>query len=91
MHDASNRVHMNHYIRVQDQVKFTGPGELAVFLEDREKAGVKSFAVVGDVSKAHRSCTNGNSLSTNQYCHNLLSLLRHAGTASNDKTRHDGN
>ena len=54
VHDASNGVHVNHHIRLKDQVKYPSSGELERLLRDREERGVKSFALVGDFSKAHR-------------------------------------
>jgi hypothetical protein len=54
VHDGSNKVHVNHRIKVLDQVRCPGAGELRAILRERAEAGRRSFAILGDVSKAHR-------------------------------------
>ena len=54
VHDGSHKVHVNHRIRVKDQVRCPGAGELRTLILERVAAGIKSFAILGDVSKAHR-------------------------------------
>ena len=54
VHDGSHRVHVNHRIRVKDQVRCPGAGELRALIQERVSRGVKSFAILGDISKAHR-------------------------------------
>jgi len=54
IHDGSNRVLVNHKIRVRDQTRCPSAGEIRTLMEERLAAGLKSLAVLGDVSKAHR-------------------------------------
>jgi hypothetical protein len=54
VHDASHKVHVNHRIKVRDQIRCPGAGDIRTILRERVCAGVKSFAIMGDVSKAHR-------------------------------------
>jgi hypothetical protein len=54
VHDASHKVHVNHRIKVRDQIRCPGAGDIRTILRERVSAGVKSFGVMGDVSKAHR-------------------------------------
>ena len=54
VHDGSNRVHVNHRIKVLDQIRCPGAGELRTILRERMEVGLRSFALLGDVSKAHR-------------------------------------
>jgi hypothetical protein len=54
VHDGSHKVHVNHRIRVRDQIRCPGAGELRALIQERVSRGVKSFAILGDVSKAHR-------------------------------------
>ena len=54
VHDASHKVHVNHRIKVRDQIRCTGAGDIRTILRERVSAGVKSFGIMGDVSKAHR-------------------------------------
>ena len=54
VHDASHKVHVNHRIKVRDQIRCPGAGDIRAILRERVSAGVKSFGVMGDVSKAHR-------------------------------------
>ena len=52
--NPSNRIEVNNHIRPADQQRCPGAGELRAILAERRRAGLKGFAVVGDVSKAHR-------------------------------------
>jgi len=54
IHDGSNQVLVNHKIRVRDQTRCPGAGELRTLIQERLARGLKSFAILGDVSKAHR-------------------------------------
>jgi hypothetical protein len=54
IHDGSNGVHVNHKIRVRDQVRCPGAGELRTLIAERASRGLRSFAILGDASKAHR-------------------------------------
>ena len=54
IHDATHGVEVNNRIRIQDQVRYPGAGELRQLLRERREAGIKTFAIVGDASKAHR-------------------------------------
>jgi hypothetical protein len=54
VHDASHKVHVNHRIKVRDQIRCPGAGDIRTILRERVSAGVKSFGIMGDVSKAHR-------------------------------------
>ena len=54
VHDGSNGVHINHRIRVLDQVRCPGAGEIRTIMKDRAERGLRSFSILGDVSKAHR-------------------------------------
>ena len=54
VHDGSNGVHVNHRIRLQDQVRPPSAGELRVILKKAAAENSKMFVLVGDVSKAHR-------------------------------------
>ena len=54
VHDGSHKVHVNHRIRVKDQIRCPGAGELRTLIQERMALGAKSFAILGDVSKAHR-------------------------------------
>ena len=54
VHDGSNRVEVNNHIRPRDQQRCPGAGELRTLLTERRTLGLRGFAVVGDVSKAHR-------------------------------------
>ena len=54
VHDGSNKVHVNHRIRVRDQLRCPGAGELKTIVRETKMEGSRLFAVLGDVSKAHR-------------------------------------
>ena len=54
VHDGSHKVHVNHRIHVKDQIRCPGAGELRTLIQERMAVGAKSFAIFGDVSKAHR-------------------------------------
>ena len=54
VHDATNQVHVNHRIRVRDQLRCPGAGELRTIMGEAETQGAKLMAFRGDVSKAHR-------------------------------------
>ena len=54
VHDGSNRVEVNNAIRPRDQQRCPGAAELRTILAERRAVGLKGFAVVGDISKAHR-------------------------------------
>ena len=54
VHDGSHHVEVNHAIRPRDQQRCPGAGELRTLLRERRLSGLRGFAVVGDVSKAHR-------------------------------------
>ena len=54
VHDATHGVHVNHRIRPQDQLRCPGAGELHTLLTELRENDTKSFAVMGDASKAHR-------------------------------------
>ena len=54
VHDGSNRVNTNHRIRVRDQLRSPGAGELRTIMAERVERGLKSFSLLTDVSKAHR-------------------------------------
>ena len=54
VHDGSNRVEVNNAIRPNDQQRCPGAAELRTILAERRAVGLKGFAVVGDISKAHR-------------------------------------
>ena len=54
VHDATRGVALNHQIKVQDQVRYPGAGELRCLLEERRARGAKGFAVLADAAKAHR-------------------------------------
>ena len=54
VHDGSNKVHVNHRIRVRDQFRCPGAGDIRTILKERVSTGAKSFGILGDVSKAHR-------------------------------------
>ena len=54
VHDGSHKVHVNHRIRVKDQIRCPGAGEIRTLIQERMELGAKSFAILGDVSKAHR-------------------------------------
>ena len=54
VHDGSHKVHVNHRIKVRDQLRCPGAGDIRTILRERVADGVKSFGIMGDVSKAHR-------------------------------------
>ena len=54
VHDASNGVGINHRIRVLDQVRYPGAGEIKRILEERKGKGQRGFGILADASKAHR-------------------------------------
>ena len=54
VHDGSHTVHVNHRIKVRDQIRCPGAGDVRAILQERVSAGARSFGVLGDVSKAHR-------------------------------------
>ena len=54
IHDASHGVHINHRIRVRDQLHFPGAGDLRQLLGELQDRGQRVFALLGDVSQAHR-------------------------------------
>ena len=54
VHDASNGVGVNHRIKVLDQVRYPGAGELKQVLEERRLKGQRGFAILADAPKAHR-------------------------------------
>ena len=54
VHDGSNGVGVNHRIRPRDQTRSPGAGELRQLMREWAAEGRKSFALAGDVSKAHR-------------------------------------
>ena len=56
VHDATKNVQVNHRIRVRDQARSPGAGELRTLLQEwqERRGGAKMFAVIGDASKAHR-------------------------------------
>ena len=54
VHDGSNRVHVNHKIRVLDQIRCPSTGELRTILQEKLSAGTRGFSLQGDISKAHR-------------------------------------
>ena len=54
VHDGSNGVHVNHRIRLRDQVRSPGAGELRAILKKAATEDSKMFMLAGDVSKAHR-------------------------------------
>ena len=54
VHDGSNGVHVNHRIRLLDQVRSPSAGELRIILKKAATEDSKMFVLAGDVSKAHR-------------------------------------
>ena len=54
VHDGSHGIHVNHRIKIRDQVRFPGAGEMAALLEQRKQQGKKGLAIIGDTRKAHR-------------------------------------
>ena len=54
VHDGSNNVHVNHRIRVRDQLRCPGAGELKTIMQESKREGSRLFSILGDVSKAHR-------------------------------------
>ena len=54
VHDASHGVQVNHRIKVLDQVRYPGAGEVRQLLYERRQEGKRGFAILGDASKAHR-------------------------------------
>ena len=54
VHDASHGVHINHRIKVRDQLRCPGAGEIKHLFREKRDAGSKTFMVLADVSKAHR-------------------------------------
>ena len=54
VHDGSNGVHVNHRIRLRDQVRSPGAGELRTILKKAASDNTKMFVIAGDISKAHR-------------------------------------
>ena len=56
LHDGTKDVQVNNRIRVRDQVRSPGAGELrALFREWQERSGNrKMFTILGDASNAHR-------------------------------------
>ena len=56
VHDGTNGVQVNNRIRVRDQVRSPGAGELRALLRERQEVGGgrKWLALLGDASKAHR-------------------------------------
>ena len=54
VHDATHGVHLNNRIKVLDQVRYPGAGEVQELLRERRGEGRRGFALLGDASKAHR-------------------------------------
>jgi len=54
VHDASNGVEVNQRIRIRDQVRYPGAGELRYLIRERRERNIGTFALLGDASKAHR-------------------------------------
>jgi hypothetical protein len=54
VHDGSHKVHVNHRIKVRDQIRCPGAGDVRTILQERGAVGARSFGILGDVSKAHR-------------------------------------
>ena len=54
VHDGTHGTNVNGRIRVKDQVRLPGAGELERILVERRAAGARGVAVVGDAHKAHR-------------------------------------
>ena len=56
VHDATNKVQVDNRIRVRDQARPPGAGEMRTLQRERQerRGGAKMFAVIGDASKAHR-------------------------------------
>ena len=54
VHDGTHGTNVNGRIRVRDQVRLPGAGELEKILVERRAAGARGIAVVGDAHKAHR-------------------------------------
>ena len=54
VHDATHGVALNNRIKVRDQVRYPGAGEIKCILEERRARGQKGFAILADASKAHR-------------------------------------
>ena len=54
VHDASNGVEVNQRIRIRDQVRYPGAGELRYLIRERRERNIGTFAFLGDASKAHR-------------------------------------
>jgi len=54
VHDATHGVALNNRIKVRDQVRYPGAGEIRCILEERRARGQKGFFILGDASKAHR-------------------------------------
>ena len=52
--DASNGVRINYYIRVRDQVKCPGPGDVKAVLHEMSQEDGGHYGITYDVSKAHR-------------------------------------
>ena len=55
-HDGTHRVLVNHRIRVRDQARSPTAGEIRTLMRERQEdyGGARQFALLGDVSKAHR-------------------------------------
>ena len=54
VHDGTHHVHVNNRIRVRDQLRCPGAGELKVLMRERMEQGGRFFAILGDIAKAHR-------------------------------------
>ena len=54
VHDASHGVHVNHRIKVRDQLHSPGAGEIRTLLGEARETGGKTYALLGDVRQAHR-------------------------------------
>ena len=54
LHDGSNGIQINHRIKVQDQLRCPGPGEIRQILHEKAESGSRAFSILGDFSKAHR-------------------------------------
>ena len=56
VHDATHKVQVNNSIRVRDQTRSPGAGEMRTLLREwqERRDGAKMLAVIGDAPKAHR-------------------------------------
>ena len=54
VHDGTHHVHVNNRIKVRDQLRCPGAGELRALMQEKADVGGKFFGILGDISKAHR-------------------------------------